>query len=137
VRGGVSWRHTKQHIGDYRLQQPNTSLEFLVPQFQRLDVGFSLDSVHLRCGKFIISGGLPCILFGRHVSKRTVRPDVVIVVSPGISGLPGIGQNPEPVFVQAVVSERAVKALDKRFLRLAGLNEAQLGAAALAPACAA
>ena len=63
-----------------------------------------------------------------------MRPDVVVVVSPGIDGLPGIGQILEPVFVQAIVSERTVETLDKRVLHgFAGLNEVQLRSTALAP----
>ena len=50
------------------------------------------------------------------------------------SDLSGISQVLEPMFVQTVVSEGAVKALDKRILhRLAGLDDMQFCAGLLTP----
>jgi hypothetical protein len=52
-----------------------------------------------------------------------MRPDVVVMVSPFIDNSSGIEQIPEPLLVQAGVSEPAIKTLDKRILgRFARLN---------------
>jgi hypothetical protein len=55
-----------------------------------------------------------------------MRPDVVVMVSPFIDNSSGIEQIPEPLLVQAGVSELAIKTLDKRILsRFARLNKIQ------------
>ena len=57
------------------------------------------------------------------------------MMSPSSDGLPGIGQILEPVFVQAIVSEGAVEALDKAVLhRLARRDVVPLDLALLLPA---
>jgi len=56
------------------------------------------------------------VLAGRHSVQRTVRSNVVVVLSPGFDDLAGVLQAREPVQVQAEVPELAVEALDEGVL---------------------
>ena len=63
-----------------------------------------------------------------------MRPDVVVVLSPGVDDCSRIVNAGEPIEIEAVLTELAVEALDEGVLgRLAGLNEVQLDAAFLRP----
>ena len=50
----------------------------------------------------------------------------MVVLPPGLDGVPGIGQTDEPMAIETFVAKASLKALDKRVLhRLAGFDEAQ------------
>ena len=63
-----------------------------------------------------------------------MRPHFVVQGPPSFDGSPGIGKRPEPMHVQAVVSEGAVEALDEAVLhRLSGLDQVELDPSGIGP----
>ena len=59
-------------------------------------------------------------LCGRDAADRAVRSDLVVVTTPARDLLACLGQSLEPLFVQALVTELAVEALDVGVLCRAG-----------------
>ncbi len=73
-------------------------------------------------------------LRGRDVAQGVVRAETIVVEAPRLDGVPGLGQAKESVFVEALVAEPSVEALDVGILvRLAGLDEVQLNALGIRP----
>ena len=63
-----------------------------------------------------------------------MRPDVVVVLFPCVDCGSGLGDAGEPVEIETVLPELAVKALDKRILGwLSKLDEVEFHAALLRP----
>jgi hypothetical protein len=63
-----------------------------------------------------------------------VGPDCIVVYAPALDDLARVRQAEEPVFVQALVAEAAVEALDVGILvRLARVNEVQSDALRVRP----
>ncbi len=68
-----------------------------------------------------------CKFIRRQIAQGTVRPEPVIVLPPALYLLSGIFDGQEPVHVQALVPEAAVKGLDEGIVHgLSRPREAQL-----------
>ena len=68
------------------------------------------------------------------VAQRAVRSFLIVILSPRLHELAGIGQPEEPLLVQAFVAEAAVEALAEGVLdRLARIDEVQRDRVLLRP----
>jgi len=71
---------------------------------------------------------------GRFAVQAAVRSDFIVFLSPRFNDLLGFLQGPEPMLVQAFISELFVEAFTKGVLnRLARINEMQLHAMPVRP----